>query len=114
MEFTSSAYSSGSGGSESQPSSPSRFLGRRRIRLGELGCVDDVKELSPRQLKEILTTNFVAYKGCCERWELEDRVKRLWNEHQLNQETLRAAHERDENAAAKGKARSVREAGGDG
>lgn len=81
--------------SDSQSSSPSRFAGRRRIRLEELERVEDIKELSPRQLKEILVTNFVAYKGCCERWELEDRVKRLWNEHRVNQEMLRQTHERD-------------------
>ena len=84
------------GGSNSQSSSPNRFTGRRRIRLEELDRVEDMKEMTPRQLKEILVANFVAYKGCCERWELEDRVKRLWNEHKANQEMLRQTHERDE------------------
>jgi len=94
----STTSANGGGGSDSQLSSPSRFAGRRRIRLEELEKIEDIKEMTPRQLKEILTANFVAYKGCCERWELEDRVKRLWNEHRVNQEMLRQTHERDESS----------------
>ena len=86
----------------SSSSSPSRFAGRRRIRLDEMERIEDIKEMTPRQLKEILTANFVAYKGCCERFELEDRVKRLWNEHRVNQEVLRQTYEKDNNAAATG------------
>ena len=86
-------------GTDSQTSSPNRFTGRRRIRLEELDRVEDIKDMTPRQLKEILVVNFVDYKGCCERSELEDRVKRLWNEHKTNQEMLRQTHERDEMAS---------------
>ncbi len=38
----------------------------------------DIADLSVRQLREILACNFVNYRGCCEKWELVDRVKRLW------------------------------------
>ena len=55
-----------------------------RASLDHLRDVGDIEDLSVRQLKEILATNFVDYKGCCEKWELMDRVKRLWTADQNN------------------------------
>ncbi|KAK1900631.1 E3 ubiquitin-protein ligase rififylin, partial [Dissostichus eleginoides] len=49
----------------------------RRASLSDLSSVDDIEALSVRQLKEILARNFVNYKGCCEKWELMERVVRL-------------------------------------
>ncbi|XP_038163926.1 E3 ubiquitin-protein ligase rififylin [Cyprinodon tularosa] len=54
----------------------------RRASLSDLNCVDDIEELSVRQLKEILARNFVDYKGCCEKWELMERVTRLYQDQQ--------------------------------
>ncbi len=54
----------------------------RRASLSDLSCVDDIEALSVRQLKEILARNFVNYKGCCEKWELMERVSRLYQEQQ--------------------------------
>ncbi|XP_024249602.1 E3 ubiquitin-protein ligase rififylin-like isoform X2 [Oncorhynchus tshawytscha] len=51
----------------------------RRASLSDLSCVEDIEGLSVRQLKEILARNFVNYKGCCEKWELMERVTRLYN-----------------------------------
>lgn len=34
-----------------------------------------------KQLKEILMLNRVDYKGCCEKEELKERVRRLWMDH---------------------------------
>ncbi|KAF7657112.1 hypothetical protein LDENG_00031920 [Lucifuga dentata] len=59
----------------------------RRASLSDLSCVDDIEGLSVRRLKEILARNFVDYKGCCEKWELMERVSRLY----LDQQNL-AAH----------------------
>jgi type III secretory pathway component EscV len=42
--------------------------------------VEDIEGLSVRQLKEILSRNFVNFMGCCEKWELMERVTRLYNE----------------------------------
>ncbi|KPP68263.1 E3 ubiquitin-protein ligase rififylin-like, partial [Scleropages formosus] len=53
----------------------------RRASLSDLSCVRDIEALSVRQLKEILARNFVSYAGCCEKWELMERVTRLFNEH---------------------------------
>lgn len=52
----------------------------RRASLSDLSCVEDIEGLSVRQLKEILARNFVNYKGCCEKWELMERVTRLYND----------------------------------
>lgn len=54
----------------------------RRASLSDLNCVDDIEALSVRQLKEILARNFVNYKGCCEKWELMERVTRLYQDQQ--------------------------------
>ncbi|XP_075871108.1 E3 ubiquitin-protein ligase rififylin isoform X1 [Nelusetta ayraudi] len=54
----------------------------RRASLSLIRQVDDVEALSVRQLKEILARNFVHYAGCCEKWELVERVRRLYQEQQ--------------------------------
>lgn len=56
--------------------------GRRRASLSDLKGVEDIEDLSVRQLKEILARNFVDYKGCCEKWELMERVTRLYQDQQ--------------------------------
>ena len=53
--------------------------------LGRLASLQDIDLLSIRQLKEILVNSFVNYKGCCERQELVEHVRRLWLEHRRNQ-----------------------------
>uniref|UniRef100_A0A8C3F778 RING-type E3 ubiquitin transferase n=1 Tax=Chrysemys picta bellii TaxID=8478 RepID=A0A8C3F778_CHRPI len=55
----------------------------RRASLSDLTSVGDIDALSVRQLKEILARNFVNYKGCCEKWELMERVTRLYKEKDL-------------------------------
>lgn len=57
----------------------------RRASLSDLTSVKDIDALSVRQLKEILARNFVNYKGCCEKWELMERVTRLYKEKDLQQ-----------------------------
>lgn len=53
--------------------------------MSDLTSVKDIDALSVRQLKEILARNFVNYKGCCEKWELMERVTRLFKEKDLQQ-----------------------------
>uniref|UniRef100_A0A8C2TEG7 RING-type E3 ubiquitin transferase n=1 Tax=Coturnix japonica TaxID=93934 RepID=A0A8C2TEG7_COTJA len=55
----------------------------RKASLSDLTSIGDISELSVRQLKEILARNFVNYKGCCEKWELLERVTRLYKEKDL-------------------------------
>lgn len=65
---------------------PDSRPGIKRATLDDLKQADDADTLTVRQLKEILVNNFVDYKGCCEKHELVDRVKRLWNEAQANKQ----------------------------
>lgn len=66
-------------------------LSKKRVRasLSDLSSLDDVEGMSVRQLKEILARNFVNYSGCCEKWELVERVNRLYKENEENQKSCR-------------------------
>ncbi|XP_019619236.1 PREDICTED: E3 ubiquitin-protein ligase RNF34-like isoform X1 [Branchiostoma belcheri] len=64
---------------EAPPSQP-----KRRTSLTDLSGVDEVEDLTVRQLKEILSANFVDFKGCVEKEELVERVKRLYKSRQNN------------------------------
>ncbi|KAM3616138.1 uncharacterized protein V6R79_013042 [Siganus canaliculatus] len=67
--------------SDQEPDQEAPVSGRRAS-LSDLSSPDDIEALSVRQLKEILARNFVDYKGCCEKWELMERVSRLYQNHQ--------------------------------
>ncbi|RNA03399.1 E3 ubiquitin- ligase rififylin-like [Brachionus plicatilis] len=62
---------------QSEPSQ-SQSTTIRRASLTDLKCPEDIDHLSIKQIKEILANNFVEYKGCCERSELVDKLKRLF------------------------------------
>ncbi|CAL8400446.1 unnamed protein product [Boreogadus saida] len=66
----------------------------RTASLSDLSCVEDIEGLGVRQLKEILSRNFVNFMGCCEKWELMERVTRLYNE--VRDEESAAATKPDE------------------
>ncbi|XP_030318333.1 E3 ubiquitin-protein ligase rififylin isoform X2 [Calypte anna] len=69
---------------QSTDSEDNLVLGRKAS-LSDLTSLGDINALSVRQLKEILARNFVNYKGCCEKWELLERVTRLYKEKDLQQ-----------------------------
>ncbi|CAM2716491.1 unnamed protein product [Rotaria socialis] len=54
----------------------------RRKSLSEINHEDNIEDLNIRQLKELLAANFVDYKGCLERSELIDKVRRLYRDRQ--------------------------------
>ncbi|XP_032124880.1 E3 ubiquitin-protein ligase RNF34-like [Sapajus apella] len=58
-----------------------------RASLSDLSSLNDVEGLSMRQLKEILAQNFVNYSGCCEKWELVEKLNRLYKENEENQKS---------------------------
>ncbi|XP_046390665.1 proline-rich protein 36 isoform X1 [Ischnura elegans] len=81
--------------SVSQGSSPSKsagsFLTPRDIASNILSSTkseDDLSTLSVKQLKELLTSSRVDYRGCCEKRELLERAQRLWREYKASQENL--------------------------
>ncbi|XP_053557715.1 E3 ubiquitin-protein ligase RNF34 isoform X2 [Bombina bombina] len=59
-----------------------------RISLSDLSTLEEIEALTIRQLKEILARNFVNYSGCCEKWELVEKVSRLYRENQENRKSL--------------------------
>ncbi|XP_045545995.1 E3 ubiquitin-protein ligase RNF34 isoform X4 [Salmo salar] len=61
---------------------------RMRASLSDLDNEGDIECLSVRQLKEILARNFVNYSGCCEKWELIERVHRLYRENEQNRKSM--------------------------
>lgn len=65
-------------------------LSRKRARasLSDISTTEDIEGLNVRQLKEILARNFVNYSGCCEKWELVERVNRLYRETEENRKSL--------------------------
>ena len=50
--------------------------------LSQIQNIEEVEELTVKELKQILTANFVDFKGCCEKKELLDRVRALWKSKQ--------------------------------
>nr|XP_055063732.1 E3 ubiquitin-protein ligase RNF34 isoform X1 [Misgurnus anguillicaudatus] len=61
---------------------------RARASLSDLAHETDIESLTVRQLKEILARNFVNYSGCCEKWELIERVHRLYRENEHNRRSM--------------------------
>ncbi|XP_042549963.1 E3 ubiquitin-protein ligase rififylin isoform X2 [Dipodomys spectabilis] len=74
------------------------FVPGRRASLSDLTHLEDIEGLTVRQLKEILARNFVNYKGCCEKWELMERVTRLYKDQKGLQHLVGGAE--DQNGAA--------------
>jgi len=60
---------------------------RVRAKIENVKELGDIDDLSVRQLKEILAGNFVDFKGCVERSELVERVRRLWKDKQQSATT---------------------------
>uniref|UniRef100_A0A8C5LLH4 RING-type E3 ubiquitin transferase n=1 Tax=Leptobrachium leishanense TaxID=445787 RepID=A0A8C5LLH4_9ANUR len=69
-------------------------LSRARASLSDLSTLAEIEGLTIRQLKEILARNFVNYSGCCEKWELVDKVRRLYKETEENRKSCTLRSER--------------------
>ncbi|XP_011064729.1 PREDICTED: E3 ubiquitin-protein ligase RNF34 isoform X2 [Acromyrmex echinatior] len=67
-----------------------------KVQLSDIKEASELEYLSIKQLKNLLSTNRVDYKGCIERSDLLNKVTRLWQEYnqsrkdveQLSQEEL--------------------------
>jgi hypothetical protein len=68
-----------SSNTQQQTSTPQR---PRRKSLSELNNEQNIEDLGVRELKEILIANFVDYKGCVEKNELIEKVRRLYRDRQ--------------------------------
>ncbi|KAM3937088.1 E3 ubiquitin-protein ligase RNF34 [Leptodactylus fuscus] len=65
-----------------------------RASLSDLSTQEEIEGLTIRQLKEILARNFVNYSGCCEKWELVEKVSRLYRENEENRKSLESLESR--------------------
>lgn len=54
--------------------------------IEDLSDPAEIENLSIRQLKLLLTRNFVDYRGCCEKEELLKKAVLLWHEKQKNKQ----------------------------
>ncbi|XP_064834627.1 E3 ubiquitin-protein ligase rififylin-like [Oncorhynchus masou masou] len=86
---------------EESSDSEETLMPGRRASLSDLSRVEDIEGLSVRQLKEILARNFVNYKGCCEKWELMERVTRLYNDQKDLQNLVSNTKNEEDPAAPK-------------
>ena len=50
--------------------------------MSDIHHESQIQKLSVRELKIILQTNCINYKGCVEKHELSERVVRLWHARQ--------------------------------
>ncbi|XP_076480280.1 E3 ubiquitin-protein ligase RNF34 isoform X2 [Bombus vancouverensis nearcticus] len=51
------------------------------VKLSDINTLSELECLNVKQLKNLLSTNRVDYKGCVERCELLNRASRLWEEY---------------------------------
>jgi len=71
-------------GGTSLPSSPRRFANHGLVYLSEIETLEDLNELSTKQIKDLLAMNRVNFKGCVEKDELLKILQRLWKQEQRN------------------------------
>lgn len=57
-----------------------------KVQLSDIKEMQELEYLSVKQLKSLLSTNRVDYKGCIERQELLNRVSRLWQEYKQSRQ----------------------------
>jgi len=55
--------------------------------MEDVSNADEIANLTVLELKQILTANFIDYKGCVEKKELIDKVTMLYESIQKNKES---------------------------
>lgn len=53
----------------------------RYPKIDDFSSIEELQNLSPKDLKILLTLNRIDYRGCVEKQELVDRVTRLWEDN---------------------------------
>lgn len=76
------------GTGSSLPSSPRRFANHGLVYLSEIETLEDLNELSTKQIKDLLAMNRVNFKGCVEKEELLKILQRLWKQEQRHKENI--------------------------
>lgn len=70
--------------SDAKNASSKANLNLSTFNLNDIKDEAEIKDLSIRQLKLLLTRNFVDFKGCVEREELIQKTVLLWNDKQIS------------------------------
>ncbi|CAL7949727.1 unnamed protein product [Xylocopa violacea] len=63
------------------------------VKLSDINALSELEYLSVKQLKNLLNTNRVNYKGCIERYELLNRASKLWEEYKQSRTTIEIPYE---------------------
>ncbi|XP_068992708.1 E3 ubiquitin-protein ligase RNF34 isoform X3 [Neodiprion pinetum] len=58
------------------------------VKLSDITDIAELEALNVKQLKDLLSTNRVDYKGCIERGELLEKASGLWHHHVKSREDL--------------------------
>ncbi|XP_046744592.1 E3 ubiquitin-protein ligase rififylin isoform X2 [Diprion similis] len=58
------------------------------VKLSDITDIAELEALNVKQLKDLLSTNRVNYKGCIERGELLEKASGLWHHHVKSREDL--------------------------
>eukprot|EP00795_Rhopilema_esculentum_P015305 gene15305-6522_t len=69
------------------PKESAKDNARKWKSIEDVVSLDEIDHLCVKDLKKILTVNFVDYKGCFEKRELIERVKRLWSSQNSGERT---------------------------
>ncbi|XP_012226848.1 E3 ubiquitin-protein ligase RNF34 [Linepithema humile] len=66
-----------------------------KVHLSDIKEASELEYLNIKQLKNLLSTNRVDYKGCIERQELLNRVSRLWQEYKQSRQDVEKLSEEE-------------------
>ncbi|XP_029174169.1 E3 ubiquitin-protein ligase RNF34 isoform X4 [Nylanderia fulva] len=66
-----------------------------KVQLSDIKEASELEYLNVKQLKNLLSTNRVDYKGCLERQELLNRVSRLWQEYTQSRQDVEKLSEEE-------------------
>ncbi|TGZ42199.1 hypothetical protein DBV15_05643 [Temnothorax longispinosus] len=66
-----------------------------KVQLSDIKEASELEYLSIKQLKNLLSTNRVDYKGCIERQDLLNKVSRLWHEYSQSRKDVEKLSEEE-------------------
>ncbi|XP_011861872.1 PREDICTED: E3 ubiquitin-protein ligase RNF34 [Vollenhovia emeryi] len=66
-----------------------------KVQLSDIKEASELEYLSIKQLKNLLSTNRVDYKGCIERQDLLNKVSRLWQEYSQSRKDVEKLSEEE-------------------
>jgi hypothetical protein len=59
------------------------------MKVTDINSLEEIDNLTVKEMKELLFISFVDFKGCVEKEELKQKVIRLWKEHKNEAELNR-------------------------